>query len=271
MLFFPNCKINLGLNVVEKRTDGFHNIETVFYPVLWRDALEVIEGKNEFEMIASGRKIEGKLEDNIIYKAWQLIKEKRKLPGLEVYLHKNIPMGAGLGGGSSDAAFFLKLINAKFELKLSSDELKEMASQLGSDCAFFIDNSPVLGTGKGDVFEKISVDLNKYHILVVHPGIHSNTREAYEGIVPIKPQRSVKEILLSEPVSNWKNTLSNDFEKSIFRKYPEVEKLKKELYERGAIYASMSGSGSAVFGLFDKTPEANFPQHYLWYLQSPES
>lgn len=253
MIDFPNCKINLGLKVTQKRPDGFHNIETVFYPVNWRDSIEIIEGGNQaFELQISGLKVEGNIEENIIFKAYKLLVQEAKLPNLKVYLHKVLPMGAGLGGGSSNAAFFLKLANKQLNLKLSTEKLTEMARKLGSDCAFFIENAPVFAKDKGDQFESINIDLSQYHILVVYPGIHSNTKEAYEGVVPNQPSKSVKEIVTKEPIENWKTLLVNDFEKSIFKKYPEIEKLKATLYQNGAIYSSLSGSGSAVFGIFKR-------------------
>jgi 4-diphosphocytidyl-2-C-methyl-D-erythritol kinase len=267
MIDFPVCKINLGLNITQKRTDGFHNIETVFYPLKWSEALEIIEGGNQpFELIISGAKVEGKTEENIIFKAYKLLSEIQKIQPIKVYLHKVLPMGAGLGGGSSDAAFFLKLANKQLKLNLSTEKLTEMARKLGSDCAFFIKNAPVFAKGKGDEFENIDVDLSKYHILVVYPGIHSNTKEAYEGVIPKQPERSIKSIL-KEPIETWKNNLTNDFEKSILKKYPEIEDLKNTLYKKGAIYASLSGSGSAVFGIFRTKPEINFPSGYYWFVQ----
>lgn len=265
MIDFPNCKINLGLNITQKRSDGFHNIETVFYPVKWADSLEIILGGDRaFDMVISGLKVEGNTEENIVYKAYQLLSKKHQLPNLKVYLHKVLPMGAGLGGGSSDAAFFLKQVNKHLNLNLSTEKLTEVAKKLGSDCAFFIGNTPVFATGKGDKFEPVEVDLDKYHILVVYPSIHSNTREAYEGVVPASPKKSIKQII-SQPIETWKNELVNDFEKSIFKKYPEIEKLKQQLYESGAIYASLSGSGSAVFGVFKEKPELNFKENYRSY------
>jgi 4-diphosphocytidyl-2-C-methyl-D-erythritol kinase len=271
MLVFPGCKINLGLNVIEKRTDGFHNIETVFYPINWKDALEVIPSKTvqNIEISTSGLPIKiGQKEENILYKAWSLMAKAHKIPLLEVYLHKSLPMGAGLGGGSSDAASFLKILDQKFDLKVPKSELLEMARSLGADCAFFIENAPVFASQKGDVFEKIELDLSAYHILIVYPAINSNTKEAYEGVNPTKPLRNVKDIVLNEPIENWKSSLINDFEKSIFKKYPEVEALKRKLYDSGAIYASMSGSGSACFGIFKEKPNLSFPENYLWHLQN---
>ena len=266
MIDFPACKINLGLNITEKRSDGFHNIETVFYPVKWTDALEIIVGGDSpFELFISGIKVEGNTEENIVFKAYKLLSENRKLPPLKVFLHKVLPMGAGLGGGSSDAAFFLKLANKQLKLNLSTEKLTEMARKLGSDCAFFIENTPVFAKGKGDEFENVKVDLSKYHILVVYPGIHCDTKGAYENAVPVIPKKSIKEII-TQPIETWKNELVNDFEKSIFKKYPEIEKLKQQLYDSGALYASLSGSGSAVFGIFKEKPEIEFPQNYFWHL-----
>lgn len=267
MIDFPNCKINLGLNITQKRPDGFHDIETVFYPVKWSDSIEVIEGGNQaFELQIYGLKVEGNIEENIIFKAYKLLAQEAKLPNLKVHLLKVLPMGAGLGGGSSDAAFFLKLANKQLKLNLSTEKLTEMARKLGSDCAFFIENSPVFAKGKGDEFEAIKVDLSQYHILVVYPGIHSNTKEAYEGCVPAQAPRSVKDIVTKEPIENWKALLVNDFEKSILKKYPEIEKLKHTLYQNGAVYSSLSGSGSAVFGIFKTKPEISFPENYLIHI-----
>lgn len=267
MILFPNAKINLGLNVIEKRPDGFHNIETVFYPVNWCDALEVLGSQDKpFDLTITGLTVLGSLEDNIIYKAWKALNLVVKTPPMKVSLHKVLPMGAGLGGGSSDAAFFLKLANQKFNLNLTTQQLIEVAKTLGADCTFFIENTPVFATEKGDKLSPISISLKDYHIMLVHPGINSNTKEAYDGVIPTKPARSVKEIVENEPISNWKNCLFNDFEKSIFKKYPEVEKLKNQMYEAGAIYASMSGSGSAVFGIFKEKQTITFPTTYksMW-------
>ncbi len=266
MIDFPACKINLGLNITEKRPDGFHNIETVFYPIKWTDALEIIEGGyRPFELFISGIKVEGNTEENLIFKAYKLLSELQKLPPLKVYLHKVLPMGAGLGGGSSDAAFFLKLANKQLKLNLSTEKLTEMARKMGSDCAFFIQNDPVFAMGKGDEFERVNVDLSGHYILVVYPNIHSNTKEAYDGVVPVPPKKSVKEII-AQPIETWKNELVNDFENSIFKKYPEIEKLKQQLYDSGALYASLSGSGSAVFGIFKEVPRMDPPKTYSWFV-----
>jgi 4-diphosphocytidyl-2-C-methyl-D-erythritol kinase len=273
MLVFPNCKINIGLHVVEKRSDGFHAIETAFYPVNWTDTLEVIEGKETekpFSFNQTGLTIAGGFETNLIYKAWQLISCEKKLPPLSVHLHKILPMGAGLGGGSSDAAFFINLINEQFALGLSEEKRLLLASELGSDCAFFIKNVPLLAFGRGNEFKPVQLDLSDYYILVIYPGIHSNTKEAYNGLSPKKPLQDLRKILANEPLSNWRYCLVNDFEPSIFEKYPDIKKLKQLLYDEGAVYASMSGSGSAVYGLFEEEPRINLLTNYSYCLQKPK-
>jgi len=267
MICFPNAKINLGLYITEKRADGFHNIETVFYPVKWNDALEISENKNskvEFNLHLSGISIQGNLEDNLLYKAYQLIKKETKVPHVDVYLHKALPMGAGLGGGSSDAAFFINLMNQQFSLNLVEDKRLNIARQLGSDCAFFIKNKPVFAYEKGDLFKDLVLDLSSYYIAIIYPEVHSNTKEAYSLVKPSVPQKSLLEIL-KQPVESWKHELANDFELSIFSKYPVVAQTKEQLYKQGAIYASMSGSGSAVFGIFDRQPDLNQFKAYPHY------
>lgn len=259
--------------MVSKREDGFHNIETVFYPVTWCDALEVIENsepEEAFVFSQSGLNISGRMEDNLLYKAWTLIKAEKKLPNIKVHLHKNIPMGAGLGGGSADAASFLNILNSQFHLKYSTNELKNIASLLGSDCAFFIENRPVYAMGRGNEFSEIQIDLSSYHILLVYPGIHSNTKEAYNGLQPKLPSHHLITLIEKTPVTLWKESLINDFEPVIFKKYPEIKLLKENLYAAGAVYASMSGSGSAVFGIFKEEPVLNLPSAFSYYLQKPE-
>ena len=232
MICFPNAKINLGLHVTEKRTDGFHNIESIFYPIDWNEALEIVENKTshlEFNLHLSGLPISGNTTDNLLWKAYQLIKTKVKVPNIDIYLHKTLPMGAGLGGGSADAAFFINLINDQFKLRLSKEIKLEIARQLGSDCAFFIENTPVLATEKGDIFQKIKLDLSNLWIIVIYPNVHSNTKDAYSLVIPKKTKTSLLE-LISQPVNTWKNSLINDFEESIFSKYPIVKEIKTELY-----------------------------------------
>jgi 4-diphosphocytidyl-2-C-methyl-D-erythritol kinase len=274
MLVFPNAKINLGLHVVNKRPDGYHGIETVFFPVSWQDALEIIENPgstNPFIFSQSGLTISGEVGNNLIYKAWQLISSRKKCPPLKVHLHKNIPMGAGLGGGSADAAFFINALNELLQLGYSTEERTLIARQLGSDCAFFIQNRPVFAQGKGDELEDLAIDLSGYYILVVHPGIQSGTAEAYSGMVPRLPAVDLRQLMASTPLAAWKNQLVNDFEPSLFKKYPQIAELKQTLYHAGALYASMSGSGSAVFGIFDKEPALSWPRGYSHCLQKPLS
>ena len=269
MSCFPNAKINLGLNITEKRSDGFHNIETIFYPIGWNDALEVIvqnptsvldsartdnKLKQEFNLHLSGLAITGNIEDNLLYKAYQIIKQTKALPHVDVYLHKTLPMGAGLGGGSADAAFFINLLNEQFQLNFTEIERIDIARQLGSDCAFFIKNTPVYATQKGDVFTDIKLNLSDLYIAIIYPNVHSNTKEAYSLVKPQLPSKSLLDVI-QQPIATWKTDLVNDFEKSIFSLYPIVEKTKQDLYELGAVYACMSGSGSAVFGLFEKEPD----------------
>ncbi|WP_017732593.1 4-(cytidine 5'-diphospho)-2-C-methyl-D-erythritol kinase [Nafulsella turpanensis] len=253
MVVFPNAKINLGLNVVAKRPDGFHDIVTCFYPVPVHDVLEIIETnakKSSFR--SSGIAIPGREEENLCMKAYQLLKKDYQLPPVEMYLHKIIPIGAGLGGGSSDAAFTLEVLNEMFQLFLDGTILEEYASRLGSDCAFFIRNKPVLAFERGDVFGSVEVTLKGKKLLLIYPDVHVSTAEAYSKIKPATPEQSVKEILEQEPIENWQNLLTNDFEESVFQLYPEVAKLKEELYKAGAVYACMSGSGSSVFGIFNE-------------------
>jgi 4-diphosphocytidyl-2-C-methyl-D-erythritol kinase len=271
MICFPNAKINLGLNIVEKRSDGFHNIETVFYPINWCDALEVIEnkefqrGNEKINLSLSGILVEGNTQDNLISKAYKLLDATYNLPPVKAHLHKVIPMGAGLGGGSSDAAFFIKLLNDKFSLSLSITEQMNFAKQLGSDCAFFIENKPVYASGKGDIFFEVKIDLSQYCVVVVYPVVHSNTALAYKGVVPAMPEKNIQSIITGE-IKNWKEDLVNDFEKTIFLQHPELQNIKNTFYTTGALYASMSGSGSSVYGIFKNdvdVKEFNFPTNYL--------
>jgi len=258
MLLFPNAKINLGLNVVEKRTDGYHNIETVFYPIGLSDVLEVepSETCTDYSFSSSGITIDGDPESNLIVKAYRLLRSEYQFSAVDISLIKQIPFGAGLGGGSSDAAFMLKALNELFELKISTKKLEKLASKLGADCPVFIRNKPVFATGIGNVFTTIDLSLKNKFLVLVKPDIHVSTPEAYSLVVPEKPETSLLE-LIKQPISDWKNTIKNDFEKSVFAKYPEIEKIKNDLYEMGAEYASMSGSGSSVYGIFDSAPEKN--------------
>ncbi len=265
MVRFPNCKINLGLHVTHKRPDGYHNIETVFYPVLLRDALEIIPS-TEMQFEVTGLEVRGNAEDNLCLKAYQLLKKDfPHLHPLKIHLHKAIPIGAGLGGGSSDGAFMLTMINGKFDLQLSEKALIDYALQLGSDCPFFIINKPCFATGRGEVLEPITLDLSAYKIIVVNPQIHVSTKEAFSRLTPKIPEKSVKEII-AQPVVSWREELSEDFEKPVFDLHPAIKEIKDGMYAAGAIYASMTGTGSTVFGFFNKTFEADFsfPENYLF-------
>lgn len=259
MIVFPHCKINLGLHVVRKRADGYHDIETIFYPVFWKDILETNEGiKDDFDMEISGLNINGDLNSNLIYKAWKVIKADYNLPPLQVHLHKIIPMGAGLGGGSSDAAFMLKLLNLMFNLGISHEKLREYAARLGSDCPFFIESKPSLATGRGEILSPVSIDLSNYQIVVVMPQhISVGTADAYSWVTPSEAATPLIE-LIKQPINEWKNSLINDFETPVIKHYPRIGEIKNQLYQAGAHYASMSGSGAAVFGIFDKNAGHDF-------------
>lgn len=255
MIYFPNCKINLGLSVLFKRDDGFHEIETVFFPVLMKDILEVIETDKKTEFSLSGLKINGIENDNLCLKAYQLLKKDfPDLPAVKIHLHKAIPMGTGLGGGSADGAFMLQLLNTKFRLGISLKKLFDYALQLGSDCPFFLINKPCLATGRGEILEEINLDLSSYKILIVVPDIHINTSWAFSELnLQSKLENSGKlKNVVSQPIESWKDVLVNDFEKNIFSRHPEISLIKEEHYKAGASYASMSGSGSAVYGIFKK-------------------
>lgn len=253
MVVFPNAKINIGLNVVEQRNDGFHNIESIFYPVLnLFDALEVVvTPEKEVQFISTGIEIPGDSASNLCLKAFHLIKKDYSIPFIKIHLHKNIPIGAGLGGGSSDAAFMLKLLNDLFALQLTQEQLINYAKQLGSDCAFFIENKPVYAFGKGDEFEAVELDLSSFDIQIEFPSIHIGTAEAYAGVLAQQTKLNLKELVV-HPMSEWKKTIVNDFEASVFPRHDKIANLKRDMYANGAIFASMTGSGSAVYGIFNK-------------------
>jgi len=269
VVLFPNCKINLGLNIIGKRPDGYHNLETVFFPVNIQDALEVIKSdntKDEVDISLSGVSIKGNHEDNLCFKAFALLKKDfPQLPAIMVHLHKTIPTGSGLGGGSANGASMLKLLNQKFALGLSTEQLLNYALQLGSDCPFFIINKPCFATGRGEVLEEINPDLSKYKLVIVNPGIHINTSWAFAQIQPAASTRPIKEIVLRS-VEQWKDELKNDFEESVLQHYPELKDLKNTLYQSGALYTSMSGSGSSFYGIFkieSMVETKRFPSNYL--------
>jgi 4-diphosphocytidyl-2-C-methyl-D-erythritol kinase len=270
MIVFPNCKINLGLRILHKRSDGFHDLETVFYPVPLTDILEITTYKESehspvIPFTTSGLPFESDTVGNLCTKAYKLLKKDfPDLPYIQMHLHKVIPLGAGLGGGSADAAFTLKLLNKKFNLSLSDTELIHYASQLGSDCPFFITNKPCYATGLGEILEEVKLDLSGYKLVIVNPGIHISTGEAFRYVMPAIPEKSVKEII-SGPIKKWKDDLKNDFEMFAFKRYPEIVNIKDQMYVTGAVYASMSGSGSTVYGIFPKQIklQLSFPGHYL--------
>lgn len=256
MIIFPNCKINLGLYITRKREDGYHDLETVFYPIPFNDALELVQdpGSNDIEFSASGISIPGDASANLCVKAYHLLKKDHPdIPGIRMHLHKTIPMGAGLGGGSSDGAHALKLLNEKFNLGIPTVKMLEYALMLGSDCPFFIMNAPCIAKGRGDELTPVNLDLSDYYIMVVHPSIHVSTAEAFSKIVPSPPSQNI-EALIDLPITGWRNVLTNQFESPVFRIYPELAGIKETLYKGGAIYASMSGSGSSIYGLFKQQP-----------------
>jgi 4-diphosphocytidyl-2-C-methyl-D-erythritol kinase len=256
MVVFPKAKINLGLMITGKRPDGFHDIETIFYPVDLFDALEVVEntGGSESDVLTvTGNILQGKPEDNLVITAVNKLRETNFFPFLKIHLHKKIPAGAGLGGGSSDAASILKTINRTFRLSLSNDELKKIATSLGSDCPFFIDREPAFASGRGDILMPLEPFLEGLYILLLNPGFLISTREAYENCEPALPLFSLPD-MIARPILEWKELIINDFEKTIFQKYPRISTIKQALYDTGALYSSMSGSGSTVYGIFRDKP-----------------
>jgi 4-diphosphocytidyl-2-C-methyl-D-erythritol kinase len=249
VIVFPNGKINLGLNIVEKRPDGYHNLETLFYPVGVKDVLEIIPSPS-FECKFYGEPIDGEAENNLCVKAYRLLKNGYPhLPLLKIGLLKNIPLGSGLGGGSADGAFTLRLLNELFHLDISQAQLIQYAVQLGSDCPFFVLNKPCFASGRGEILEQANISLEHLHIVLVHPGISVSTAWAFSNIKPSTPVKPIRKIVL-QPVGTWRNQLLNDFEAPVFAKYPQLKEIKEKLYALGAVYASMSGSGSSLFGLF---------------------
>lgn len=251
MILFPNAKINIGLNIVSKRPDGFHNLESIFYPLAIKDALEVIQDDN-LQFSSSGIAIPGASNDNLCLKAYHLLKQDFKtLPPVRIHLHKNIPIGAGLGGGSADASFFIRMMNQKFDLQMDNYKMEHYASKIGSDCAFFIQNKPAYALEKGDQLSPLDLDLNNYFFVLVMPQVQVSTAEAYGGVRVSQNDMPLTE-LIKLPIAEWKFHIKNDFEPSVFSKYPVIAQIKDSLYESGALYASMSGSGSSVYGIFNE-------------------
>ena len=261
MINFPNAKINLGLNVIEKRPDGYHNLQTVFYPVPITDALEVFPMDAAFpspydcDLKVTNINIEGDEQRNLVVRAYQMLKhDYPALPRIHTHLWKGIPTQAGMGGGSSDCAFMIRLLNEQFDLQLSNEQMISYAVKLGADCAFFIINSPSYAEGIGEKLQPISLSLKGWHIAVVRPDIPVPTKEAFALIHPHYPQKNCRKVVM-QPVETWREELVNDFEESVFAQHPELADIKRRLYDMGATYAAMSGSGSALFGLFRKSPD----------------
>ena len=272
MITFPNAKINLGLDIVERRPDGYHNLETVFYPIPLCDILEITPATEpdapEYTFKMYNAMFEGSDADNLVIKAYKALAADHKLPKVDISLYKHIPTGAGLGGGSADAAFALKMLNEIAALGLTNDELCAYAARIGADCAFFIDNTPAYATGIGNILAPTPCSIAGYHLVLVKPEIHVSTKDAYALVTPQKPLQPLTDIA-QRPINEWKDVMKNDFEKSIFAKHPSMEKVKEKLYSIGAVYASMSGSGSSFFGIFkeeqdiDKIKEL-FPGMFCW-------
>ena len=256
MIQFPNCKINLGLSILEKRTDGFHGLETIFYPVALTDGIEIVINKghqnNAVEFTSSGNQIPGDVSGNLCVKAYDLLKKDFPLmSNIKIHLHKKIPIGAGLGGGSSDGASALIILNDLFQLHINQAQLIQYAVQLGSDCPFFILNKACHATGRGEILNPIEIDLSNYSFALIHPGIHIATPWAFQQIKPCVKEKSIITII-KQPIETWKAELINDFEAPVFNAHPQLQIIKNELYHQGALYASLSGSGSSIFGIFPK-------------------
>ena len=277
MLVSPCAKLNLGLNVVERRADGYHNLETVFIPVPLYDALEINVMDERFpsetacDIKISGNKIDCEDKDNIIVKAYNIIASDYDIPRIHVHLFKNIPSQAGLGGGSSDAAYMLRALDDLFGLNIGNHRLKEYAARLGADCAFFIDSKPAFATGIGSCLTPVNMatTLAGYYVVIIKPSVAISTKEAYAHIHPHYPEMCCCDIV-GQPVETWKDLLSNDFEEQAFKDYPELQEIKNTLYSNGAVYAQMSGSGSAMFGLFKEHPysvESLFKHYYTTTLK----
>jgi len=267
MICFPNAKINLGLRVLRKREDGYHDIETIMYPIGLSDALEIVPAADGvFGFSATGIIVEGDAEDNLCVKAFRLMQLKFGLPEVKIHLHKVIPTGAGLGGGSSDAAFALKLLRRIFSIKNCNDDLRQMAAQLGSDCSFFVENIPALAKGRGEDLMKLSINLKGFHLLLVKPEIEVSTPWAYSKIIPSGISLPVANELSSD-VKQWQSLLCNDFEPVVMDDYPRIRQIRNIMLDVGAVYSAMSGSGSAVFGLFSDQPETrgdDFKNMFVW-------
>jgi 4-diphosphocytidyl-2-C-methyl-D-erythritol kinase len=264
MILFPPAKINLGLNILRKREDGYHDIDTCMVEIPFTDILEVTKS-DSFEFLQTGIKINGAGGTNLCEKAYQLMQNECEIGTVRIHLRKQIPVGAGLGGGSADATYTLLALNQLFQLQLPLDKLKKLASELGSDCPFFVKGLPQIAQGRGEILSTVELDLSNIFLVLLNPGIHVGTKEAYDGVSVSEDVISIEEIV-QKPIEQWKELLKNDFETSVFQRHPEIEKLKEVLYQSGAIYAAMSGSGSSVFGLFTNENAAmNFNSTHLIY------
>jgi len=273
MITFPVAKINLGLNVVEKRADGYHNLQTVFYPVPIMDALEIVPMSDGFpsdvdcDLKVTNITIEGDEQRNLVVRAYHLLKaDYPELPRVHAHLWKGIPTQAGMGGGSSDCGYMIRLLNETFDMGLSSEQMQQYAARLGADCAFFIESRACYAEGIGERLQPIDLDLSGWHIGVVRPDIPVPTKEAFSRIHPHYPALNCRDVV-KQPVETWRDTLTNDFEESVFVLHPEIGDVKEQLYKMGATYAAMSGSGSALFGLFKDEPDAlrqTFPDMFTF-------
>ena len=261
MITFPIAKINLGLNVVERRPDGYHNLETVFYPVPIKDALELTPMDPQFpsptdcDIKVTNLQLEGDEQRNLVVRAYQLLKQDYpQMPRIHAHLYKGIPTQAGMGAGSSDCAYMIMMLNTMFGLGLTEQQMMDYAARLGADCAFFVKSRPAYAEGIGERLQPVSLDLSRYHLAVVRPDIPVPTKDAFALVKPAKPRRNCRDIVM-QPVETWRGELVNDFEQSVFTLHPEIGAVKQRLYDLGAVYAAMSGSGSAVFGLFNENIE----------------
>ena len=261
MILFPNAKINLGLNIVATRNDGYHELESVMIPVSLFDILELTE-QGTFEMIQSGIPVAGSPDNNLCVMAWRLMRERYSIPNVRIHLRKQIPMGAGMGGGSADGAFVIEGLNTLFQLNLSLEERRQLAAQLGSDCPFFIQNVPQLAQGRGEILRPIEFTHKGYFLKLVNPGIHVSTKEAFAG-VHISGEHGRLEGQIAQPIETWRDTVKNDFEVHLFEIHPTLRLIKEALYEEGAVYASMSGSGSTLFAIYPQKPPLSFSKYPL--------
>lgn len=262
-MLYPCAKINIGLYVTERRADGYHNLQTVFYPIPLTDTLSIEEGEKD-ELLLSGIPVAGELTDNLVCRVLNLVRQHHPVPPLRIRLEKNIPSGAGLGGGSSDAAAMMNLLNDTYNLHFTDKEMEDMVSTLGADCAFFIKSRPTMAEGIGNIFSPVQLDLAGWKIVLVKPDDFVSTKEAYSMVKPAMPQHDLREAI-QHPVEEWKDLIFNDFENSVLPLHPNIARIKQQLYDLGAAYACMSGSGSSVFGLFRQIPEGikeKFAPHF---------